>query len=111
MNKICIDCQQEFQVGPDKEWAKRCLSCWRKNKQNDALYQLQQENLILRNEIMLLRQRLPLVTRGLTAPEGFGEIIKTLIQLCHPDKHDNSAAANRATQWLLTQRQKNTRLR
>lgn len=24
-----------------------------------------------------------------------------LIRLCHPDKHDNSDAATKATQWLL----------
>lgn len=25
-----------------------------------------------------------------------------LIRLCHPDKHDNSDAATKATQWLLS---------
>lgn len=30
--------------------------------------------------------------------------LKALVQLCHPDKHGNSQAANDATAWLLAQR-------
>lgn len=32
------------------------------------------------------------------------DVLKLLIRLCHPDKHGNSSAANRATTWLLRQR-------
>ena len=32
-------------------------------------------------------------------------MIKRLLQLCHPDKHDGSQAAIVATQWLLEQRE------
>ena len=31
--------------------------------------------------------------------------LRQLIQLCHPDKHGNSATANDITQWLLAQRE------
>ena len=34
------------------------------------------------------------------------EHLPRLIQLCHPDKHDNSEASIVATQWLLKQRDK-----
>lgn len=37
-------------------------------------------------------------------PTNFGamplEVWRRLVQLCHPDKHGGSAAANNATQWL-----------
>lgn len=36
--------------------------------------------------------------------EGIAELLPALIQLCHPDRHGNSQAANRATQWLLKTR-------
>jgi hypothetical protein len=46
--------------------------------------------------------------------DGFGErkslttipkdMMRRLIQLVHPDKHNGSEAANTATQWLLSQR-------
>lgn len=29
------------------------------------------------------------------------EMLRRLIQLCHPDKHQGSEAANAATRWLL----------
>lgn len=31
-------------------------------------------------------------------------MLKRLIYLCHPDKHNNSTAAKLATEWLLKQR-------
>lgn len=44
-------------------------------------------------------KKTPKATKGLTQ-----EQIKTLITLCHPDKHNNSQTATQITQWLLTQR-------
>ena len=35
-----------------------------------------------------------------------GDMVRTLIHLAHPDRHDGSAAATRATQWLLSLRGK-----
>jgi hypothetical protein len=38
---------------------------------------------------------------GATVPP---DMLKRLIQLCHPDKHDGSKASTTATEWLLQQR-------
>lgn len=35
-----------------------------------------------------------------------GRMVPTLIQLCHPDKHNNSEGSNKATQWLLEARRR-----
>jgi hypothetical protein len=32
------------------------------------------------------------------------EMLRRLIQLCHPDKHNGSVASTTATQWLLKQK-------
>lgn len=32
------------------------------------------------------------------------DMLRRLIMLCHPDRHDNSKASTIATQWLLEQR-------
>ncbi|MFO1205492.1 MAG: hypothetical protein U1E63_07150 [Burkholderiales bacterium] len=32
------------------------------------------------------------------------KMVQMLLQLCHPDRHDGSAAATKATQWLLALR-------
>lgn len=37
-------------------------------------------------------------------PSGSGldkEMVRRLLQLCHPDKHNGSVASTKATQWLL----------
>jgi hypothetical protein len=33
------------------------------------------------------------------------DILQSMIRLCHPDRHGNSEAANKATAWLLKQRE------
>ena len=32
------------------------------------------------------------------------DMLARLIRLCHPDKHCNNEASNKATSWLLAQR-------
>ena len=32
------------------------------------------------------------------------DMMRRLLQLCHPDKHNGSETATRATEWLLSQR-------
>jgi hypothetical protein len=41
----------------------------------------------------------------LVAPAGIEpDMLRRLVQLCHPDRHGNSEAANTATRWLLALR-------
>jgi hypothetical protein len=51
--------------------------------------------------------RAALVRRSGRAPEAdeLNERLDALIQLCHPDRHDNSERANEMTRWLLALRQ------
>lgn len=46
------------------------------------------------------RRPSPAEIRGTIPPE----MLKRLIQLCHPDKHDGRESSIKATQWLLEQR-------
>lgn len=64
---------------------------------------LEQENRLLRSELMRLRLPLPFPSPETksTLPR---EIWRALMQLAHPDKHGNSRAACHATQWLLEHR-------
>jgi hypothetical protein len=73
---ICSDCGATFERDPDEEWKRRCLRCWIKSKNAKATAEDP-----LRTE---LAANLP-----------------TLVQLCHPDRHNNSLASTRVTQWLL----------
>lgn len=39
--------------------------------------------------------------------KGLSQVqITSLLKLCHPDRHNNSAASTAATKWLLAQRKK-----
>ena len=42
---------------------------------------------------------------GRTNLDELNERVEALIQLCHPDRHDNSDRANEMTRWLLALRQ------
>lgn len=60
----------------------------------DEVARLEQDNLQLRDAL----------TRRTPPPTDLHSRLDDLIQLCHPDRHDNSARANEATRWLLMMR-------
>ena len=46
----------------------------------------------------------PPATQGRAGVAVPPDMLKRLIQLCHPDKHNGSKASTTATEWLLQQR-------
>jgi len=65
----------------------------------------------LRSEVALLRVdnqqlREALIERRATGTPDLGDRLDVLLQLCHPDRHDNSERANETTRWLLDLRKK-----
>lgn len=64
----------------DIEWKKICINCWKKNKN--------------------------ISTPKANNPQIDEDMLPLLIRLCHPDKHNNSEAANRVTAYLLSLRRK-----
>lgn len=67
---------------------------------------LQAEVARLRREVARLQAdnhhlREALTHRGPTASEDLFERLDDLIQLCHPDRHDNNARSNDVTRWLI----------
>ena len=89
MYKTCTNCGDEFKTKVD--YAKLCYECWREKEDAPAII------VDLRNQIDLLRRHLD--NAGI--PD---DILRILTMLCHPDKHDGSKAANKATLWLLERR-------
>ena len=73
---VCCDCGATFRR--DVEWKKRCTACWVRLKRaaEDPLH------------------------------DEIAANLPVLIQLCHPDRHNGSAASTRATQWLLDLRRR-----
>jgi hypothetical protein len=83
----CVECGARF--FRDVRWKKRCLPCWKKaNGVEDRTFGRMK-------------------TAALPPPAIPEDMLKRLIYLCHPDKHDGSKVATEVTAWLLKQRKEN----
>ena len=91
--KRCDHCGEYFQ--PKYANSKLCYPCWKKRetafRQYDYLV-----GLVDRLESQLYKRS----SEQAIPPD----MLKKLILLSHPDKHDNSRTANEVTQWLLSRR-------
>jgi len=65
-----------------EQWKRTCLTCWKRRKNASTSH--------------------PEPARQVPAIPG--DMLKLLLHLSHPDKHGDSLASTRATQWLLEQR-------
>lgn len=75
----CNQCGNTFFAYED--WKKICIDCWKKNKNINTNTHNNRSSVAI-DENML----------------------KILIRLCHPDKHQNSEMSNKATVYLLSLR-------
>ena len=91
--KRCQQCSTLFSIAPDEQWKKICIKCWIKNKK-----QKEAEEFVNRH---FQEQTYSFNEPANSIPD---EMLRRLIYLCHPDKHNNSEAANAATSWLIKQR-------
>lgn len=85
-NLTCKDCEESFYAA--EEWKTYCRRCYAKMMQK-----ANKESQEVRIQKIYIEKQIPL------------EMINRLIRLCHPDKHDNSKAANEVTVWLLAERE------
>lgn len=105
----CEECGDTFTRAPGESWKRLCLSCWKatpaaKKAARDKLAQLTAELSEVRAERDRLRLRVLTLEHADTPPPIPPEMLRRLVRLCHPDRHDGSEAANVATAWLLAQR-------
>jgi len=85
----CKHCSNVFFA--DEEWKRICLRCWIKQKKRAEESKYQNS------------YRPPPPPKHNVSNE-LKEMLPLLIRLCHPDRHSNSETSNKATQWLLKQR-------
>lgn len=90
MERLCLDCGEEFEVRHGYE--KRCYTCWlefkgRKGNPERTVY------------VNVRDQRLPDV-------HEFNALLRSIISLCHPDRHGNSEQSNAVTRTLLKWRER-----
>lgn len=124
MERKCKQCGDRFEA--DQEWKTICLDCWKANRNRrdqQLVEQLERRTRELEAEVDRYRRqsskqqleisRLELLLiseRGNREPPRHNgqaippDMLRRLIQLAHPDRHNGSEAATKATQWLLGQR-------
>lgn len=121
---FCAECGASFQRGADEAWKTLCIPCFKRGKKLESQAELEQANsraLAAENEAANLRGQLrqahaeiqhffDMAMKGqaeiqtlrerASIADGLHEHLPRLRQLCHPDRHGGSLAANNATQWL-----------
>lgn len=125
--KTCERCGQHFT--PKYSTMRLCLDCWIAREQAfDRVVELESEVRSLNDqlagnkprtqrgenrklkarvaelEVENARLRMMSGSRQTTKTKIPGDILKLLVMLAHPDKHNNSPAATKATAWLLQER-------
>ncbi len=112
----CKHCGRQFE--PKVPYAQLCFPCWRAKKDAPkadtsvgalTLRAIKSELALsmAKDEIERLKGIITECNRRAreARPEAIpGDMLRLLLQLVHPDKHDGSQASNRATTWLLQQR-------
>lgn len=102
MYKACTKCSKSFYVAEGEEWKKTCLSCWKKSKgvQGDSSDRAHQRVIELEALTRVLYSRIATLEHTSSAAIE-PEMLRRLIMLSHPDRHNNSEASKKATQFLL----------
>lgn len=102
MERTCLSCGKPFLPRRSHFWL--CPSCWKDTVfgASEAIAEL----LKARMERDYWRERATRLEATPSLPAGFQEQLPRLLQLCHPDRHENSTMSNEATQWLLRARDK-----
>lgn len=95
----CAACRVRLPAD-EPAWKTLCRECFVAAKKAEQaalleeLAELRAQNTRLRAEVFDLRSR--------ARPALEPAMLRTLLQLAHPDRHDNSEASTKATQYLLT---------
>ena len=108
----CKDCGGTFERNEDEVWKVRCISCFKKSKRAESFTPpdnfWQNRAVAAEREVEALQARVSeLVMQMLRQPKPspidreLAEQLPRLLLVCHPDKHNGSQAATKATQWLL----------
>lgn len=110
---FCSRCGAPFHRGVDETWKLLCIRCFKENKRAEAAethaadreswraryLESNAECRRLRAQVhALLSQSAALAIPPL---DELREQLPRLLLCCHPDKHDGSQAATKATQYLL----------
>ena len=104
----CESCGSSFYVQDGQEWKRLCLPCWRANKRSEQGYwsptvQLCNDLARAEAELTVARDRIGILEQALAQRANVEldpSMLRLLVQLTHPDKHNGSPAAAKAAAYL-----------
>ena len=115
MDQTCTCCGTIFDA--DQPWKLLCYPCWRAKKDAEngdlgalSLRSIKAELLLSKAQDEIKRLQAIIYRESKrwaknAPPEPIPpDLMNSMVLLCHPDRHGNSAASNKVTAWLLQQR-------
>ena len=103
-NATCSRCSIQFDRDTTEYWKKLCIDCFKFKKRRES-DEIQEEIEAAYRRGYRAGQLYTEPSNGSgTVDDQLIERMPALIQLCHPDKHNNSKAATAITQWLIALR-------
>jgi hypothetical protein len=90
INAICTTCRGHFLRKDDEHWKNLCLACFKQSKAKEWASASNSTNTSYKPTQVIEK-----------------EMLRRLIYLCHPDKHNSSEASLISTKWLLQLKDKN----
>ena len=117
----CVDCSGTFDRPESERWKSRCFACWKRSKATPKSAEPDAYAAGYRaGRLEGLAERMSAYQRGYEAGHASAisiceagpapldrARIRQLLQLAHPDKHNQSPLAGEVTAWLLSLRKDN----
>lgn len=94
----CKECGCEFEREANEAWKKLCLSCWVQTQEPKQSGRAKLDALRETLSVARMQDQIDTLSRRAIADK---EMVKRLIQLTHPDKHNNSKGSQIASAWLI----------
>ena len=115
MRAQCIECGAAFHREEDEAWKTLCVPCYKKSKRpaEPVAADSHWRDRALRAEMQMAEMQKQInnqagiifsmqqAQRQSSLDKELAEQLPRLLLVCHPDKHGNSQAATKVTQWLL----------
>ncbi|MBP6815871.1 MAG: hypothetical protein KAY46_03900 [Burkholderiaceae bacterium] len=118
----CSECARLFERAESEAWKRRCIGCWKRSKTTERASAPDPYAAgYAAGRAEGLAERMAAHQRGFEAGRAHGRAeaprsapvvgaidktrMRQLLQLAHPDKHEQSALANEITAWLLSLRE------
>ena len=113
----CRTCRSLYHRPKNAPYKKTCPPCYKKKNtlpltdSDKSLVSLNEEYIRLTTKYTTLKAKYEALIHThevslYREPDDFSQNVKSLLLLCHPDKHHNSPISTEITQWLLSKRSK-----